>query len=326
MDRLARARRGRRSNIHIPDGFLDAKTLAATAGLSAGGVATALRQVTREGAARRAPLIGLTAAFLFAAQMLNFPVAGGTSGHLVGAALAVVLVGPAAAVVVMTSVLVLQCFIFNDGGVLALGANVFNMAILAPVVGWLVLRAVHRRGDTRGMLLGAAFAAWCSVVAAALACSGELAFSGTVAPAVVLPAMTGIHMVIGLGEAVITALVLAAVARTRPDLLAGDPAPAAGRLFVIQGLLVAAGLAVFLSPFASAWPDGLEWVAGRLGFEGKAAAPALPAPMPDYSVPALASSVGGTMIAGLAGTVLAFGFSWLLARALARAPAAPAKK
>lgn len=271
-------------------------------------------------------MIGLTAAFIFAAQMLNFPVAAGTSGHLVGGVLAAVLVGPAAAVVVMTSVLALQCFMFNDGGVLAFGANVFNMAILAPAVGWLVYRTLHRREGTRGMLLGAAFAAWCSVVVAALACSGELALSGTVAANLALPAMTGIHMLIGLGEAAITALVLAAIAKTRPDILRGERKAASGRLFLVQGALVAAGLAVFLSPFASAFPDGLEWVAHRLGFEHQAAASALPAPMPDYAVPGLASSVGGTMIAGLAGTVLAFGLSWLLARALTRGQTAPAKK
>jgi cobalt/nickel transport system permease protein len=317
-----------RPAVHIPDGFLDAKTLAAAAGLSAGGVGTALRHASRSGAGRRAPLIGVTAAFVFAAQMLNFPVAGGTSGHLVGGVLAAVLVGPAAAVVVMTSVLTLQCFLFNDGGVLALGANVFNMAVLAPVAGWLVYRGVRgRSGGSRRMLLAAAFAAWCSVVLSALACAGELALSGTVAAPLVLPAMTAIHMLIGLGEAAITALVLSALARTRPGLLVHGPgaAPVGGHL-VVQGALVAVGLAVFLSPFASALPDGLEHVAGRLGFEGRAAPLLLPSPMPDYGVPGLASSVGSTMIAGLAGTALAFAVSWLLAALLTRAEAPAAKK
>ena len=313
--------------MHIPDGFLDAKTLATTAGLSAGGIAAALRRVARERAERRAPLIGLTAAFIFAAQMLNFPVAGGTSGHLIGGVLAAVLVGPAAAVLVLTSVLMLQCFVFNDGGVLALGANLFNMAILSPAVGWIVYRALHRREGIRGMILGASFAAWCSVVTAALACSGELAFSGTVAAHVALPAMAGVHMVIGLGEAAITALVLSAIARTRPDVLTGDPrATSAGRTFLVQGALVAVGLAVFLSPFASALPDGLEWAAGRLGFQHRGASAPAPAPLPDYRVPGLASSMGGTMIAGGVGIVLAFALSWLLARALTHGPAAPAKK
>jgi cobalt/nickel transport system permease protein len=312
--------------VHIPDGFLDAKTIATATGLSAAGVGTALRHAAR-GASRRAPLIGVTAAFVFAAQMLNFPVAGGTSGHLVGGVLAAVLVGPAAAVVAMTSVLTLQCFLFNDGGVLAFGANVFNMAVLAPGAGWLVYRTVRGRGGAKRTLLAAAFAAWCSVVIASVACAGELAFSGTVAAPLVLPAMAGIHMVIGLGEAAITALVLSAIVRTRPELL-GDDAGAvpARRLLVIQGGLIAVGLAVFLSPFASALPDGLEQVAGRLGFEHRAEEPPVPSPMPDYGVPGLTSSTLGTMVAGLAGTALAFGLSWLLAAVLTRAEAAPAKK
>ena len=313
--------------MHIPDGFLDAKTVVATAAVSAGGVGLALRQVARETATKRAPLIGLTGAFLFAAQMLNFPVAGGTSGHLVGGVLAAVLLGPAAAVVVMTSVITLQCLLFNDGGILALGANVFNMGLVAPVVGWLVYRAVARGGDLRRMLLGAAFASWVAVVAAALACSGELALSKTVPAGLVLPAMAGVHMLIGLGEAAIVALTLAAIAGTRPDLLRdAASAPAPGRAFLVLGGLVALGLAVFLSPFASAFPDGLEWAAAHLGFAPRAVEPAFPAPLPDYSVPGLPSSMGGTMIAGLVGTALAFALSWLLARALSRGSTSPAGK
>lgn len=312
--------------MHIPDGFLDAKTVAATTAVSAGGVATALRHVARESAVRRAPLIGLTGAFLFAAQMLNFPVAGGTSGHLVGGVLAAVLLGPAAAVVVMTSVITLQCLLFNDGGILALGANVFNMGLVAPVLGWLVYRAVARGGDLRRTLLGAGFASWVAVVAAAVACSGELALSGTVPARLVLPAMAGVHMLIGLGEAAIVALTLAAIAATRPDLLRDEISAAPpGRGFVALGGLVAVGLAVFLSPFASSFPDGLEWAAARLGFGAHAAASSFPAPLPDYSVPGLPSSVGGTMIAGLVGTALAFLLSWLLARALSRHPSTARK-
>ena len=174
------------------------------------------------------------------------------------------------------------------------------------------------------MIWGAAFASWCSVVIAAVACSGELAMSGTAPARLVLPAMTGVHMLIGLGEAAITALVLAAIARTRPDLLHDGTAP--GKSFVIQGALVALGLGVFLSPFASAFPDGLDWAAGKLGFLHRESGALLAPPMPGYSVPGLASSVGGTMIAGLAGTLLAFGLSWLLARVLTRGEAAPAKK
>jgi cobalt/nickel transport system permease protein len=312
--------------MHIPDGFLDARTITGTAALSAGGLATALRALRRSGVGRQAPLLGLTGAFIFAAQMLNFPVAAGTSGHLIGGVLAAVLLGPAAAVVVMTSVVVLQCLLFNDGGLLALGANLFNMAIVAPVAGWAVFRVVAGRGGLRRVLLGAAFASWCSVVLAAVVCAGELALSGTVPARLVLPAMTGVHVLIGLGEAVIVALVLAAIARTSPELLRLDVAPVPRRPFLVLGTVIALGLAAFLSPFASSLPDGLEWVAQRLGFAPHVAAPAVTGPLSDYTVPGLASSVGGTMIAGIAGTVLAFALSWLLARALARRDTVPAGK
>ncbi len=128
--------------MHIPDGFIDGKTAAVTAVISAVGVGFALRQVRRELPPRRVPLLGLSAAFLFAAQMVNFPVAGGTSGHLVGGTLVAALLGPSAAVVVVTTVLIVQCFLFQDGGVMALGANVFNMAILNSVIGYVIYRVV----------------------------------------------------------------------------------------------------------------------------------------------------------------------------------------
>src|SRR5512137_822489 len=130
--------------MHVPDGFLDARTLISTAGLAAIGLGLALRQVRRRLPARRVPLIGLAAAFIFAAQMLNFPVAAGTSGHLLGAALASVLLGPAAAIVALTAVLLLQALMFADGGVTALGANVLNLAVIAPLVAHAVYSAVRR--------------------------------------------------------------------------------------------------------------------------------------------------------------------------------------
>jgi cobalt/nickel transport system permease protein len=138
--------------------------------------------------------------------------------------------------------------------------------------------------------------------------------------------MTGVHVLIGLGEAVVTALVLAAIARTSPELLRIDGTGLPRRSFIVLGALIAVGLAAFLSPFASAAPDGLEWIAERFGFAERAASPAIATPMTDYGVPGLASSVGGTLIAGSAGTALAFGLSWLLARVLARDEAAPAEK
>jgi cobalt/nickel transport system permease protein len=306
--------------MHIPDGFLDAKTVVATGVLAAAGLGTAVRKMRFESAPRRVPVIGLSAAFIFAAQMLNFPVAGGTSGHLTGAVLAVVLIGPWAATVAIAAVLILQCFLFADGGVTALGANIFNMAVLAPAVGCVVYFPLRRLfSGTRGMLFSAAFAAWVSTVAASIACAGELAVSGAVAWKVAFPAMAGVHMLIGLGEAAITALVLAAVARLRPELMRDD-APAAGVVAAaVQGLVVALGLAIFVAPFACAWPDGLEKVAARLGFESAAvSARIVSAPMRDYAFPGFHRIGPSTAAAGAAGTLAAFVLSYLLARGLTK--------
>lgn len=308
--------------MHIPDGLLDARTAAATGLLAAGGLGAALRALRRALPPRRVPLLGLAAAFVFAAQMLNFPVPGGTSGHLVGAALVAVLLGPSAAVVVLTAVVVLQCLMFADGGLTALGANVFNLAVVAPGVAALVFRlaAGGAAAAPRRRLFATALAAWFSIVAAAVACAGELAFAGTVPWAAAFPAMTSIHLVVGLGEAAITALVVAALAALRPELAAGRDAalPAAGgRELALHGLLVALGLALFVAPFASGWPDGLERLAERLGVAPHAAAAALPAPLAGYSLPGLGSPVAATMVAGAVGTALAFLVAWLLARALA---------
>ena len=306
--------------MHIPDGFLDAKTAVAAGVLSAAGLGVALRQAHRHLPPRRVPLLGLAAAFVFAAQMLNFPVAGGTSGHLVGATLAAVLLGPGAAAIALTAVLIVQCFLFNDGGVTALGANVFNMAILGSFVGYGVYRLVRRFAPgQRGLILAAAFAGWCSTVVAAISCAGQLALSGTAPWSVSFPAMAGVHMLIGIGEGAITALVLLAIVRVRADLV-DDAAPVAATpltAFIGFGLIAALGLALFVSPFACQWPDGLERVAAALGFEHRAVAtPLLPAPIPDYAVPGISSAVAATALAGAIGTVLVFGLSLLLARVL----------
>ena len=208
--------------MHIPDGFIDGKTAATTALLSAAGVGLALRQVRRRLPPRRVPLLGLAAAFLFAAQMVNFPVAGGTSGHLLGGVLVAALLGPSAAIVVLTTVLIVQCFLFADGGVLALGANIFNMAIVGAAGGYAIYRLVCRwLPGTRGQVAAVAFAGWCSTVLASVSCAGQLAWSGTVAWPAAFTAMASVHMVIGIGEGLISALVLLAIQRVRPD-LAGE--------------------------------------------------------------------------------------------------------
>ncbi|UUY05248.1 energy-coupling factor ABC transporter permease [Svornostia abyssi] len=209
--------------MHIPDGFLEPGVAAATTVLAAGAVGYGLRRTGATLDERTAPLLGVTGAFVFAAQMLNFPVAGGTSGHVLGAALAVALLGPWAASVVLAVVLTLQAFVFADGGVAALGANVLNMGVIGGLGAGLILAAGRRfLPRTRSMLLGAvAVAAWAAVMLSALACAIELGVSGTVPLGTVLPAMLGVHVLIGVGEAVITVAALSAVLASRPDLVHG---------------------------------------------------------------------------------------------------------
>ena len=303
--------------MHIPDGFVDVKTAVVASALSIAGLSYALYQVRRDLPLRRVPLLGLGAAFVFAAQMVNFPVIGGTSGHLVGGALIAALLGAPAAVVVITTVLIAQCFLFADGGVTALGANIFNMAVVAPVVGVAVYRGMRRLfSGLRGQVAAVAFAGWCSTVAAALACAGQLAWSGTVGWAVAFPAMTGIHMLIGIGEGAISALVFFAVAKARPE-LAIDDHTLRTRGFVGYGLLVAIGVALFAAPFACRWPDGLEAVAAKLGFEHAAKQP-MAAPMTDYLMPGVGSAGMATALAGIVGALVAFGLAVFFSRLLVK--------
>ena len=207
--------------MHIPDGILDAKTAVATGALAVAGVGTALWQAKRTLPARRVPLLGVTAAFIFAAQMLNFPIAGGTSGHFLGALLAAVLLGPLNACLILTVVLFIQCLGFADGGLTALGSNVFNMGIIGGLVAYYVFRALQfllpkSRG---GFLAAVALSAWLSVVLAAVSCACELSFSGTLPLRVALPTMGGVYALIGVGEALVTTVIISTVLGLRPDLV-----------------------------------------------------------------------------------------------------------
>ncbi|HEU5122881.1 MAG TPA: energy-coupling factor ABC transporter permease [Verrucomicrobiae bacterium] len=304
--------------MHIPDGIIDGKTAATAAGLSMIGVGWALRRVKRELPPRKIPLLGLAAAFLFAAQMVNFPIAAGTSGHLIGGTLIAALLGPSAAVVVVTTVLIVQCFLFADGGVMALGANIFNMAILGSVGGYAVFRFTNSLlAGSRGRITAIAFAAWCSVVFAAISCAGQLAWSGTVSWRAAFPAMAGTHMIIGLGEGLISALVFIAIQRTRPEMIVDDTQPRRARELVVFGMVATLGIALFIAPFACPWPDGLESVAAKLGFESQAVANSAFAPLPDYQLPGMHWAIGATALAGVIGSlvvfILAMLLGWLLA-------------
>jgi len=204
--------------MHIPDGFLDAKTWGPLWAVSAAGVGAAARRARARLDDRTIPLLGVTAAFVFAAQMLNFPVAGGTSGHFTGGALSAILLGPSAGILAMSSVLTIQCLVFQDGGLTALGANAFNMAIAGCLSGWAVWRALTAVFGRRLRTASVFLAAWSSVVLAASLCAVELGLSGTVPLKPALAAMAGVHAVIGLVEGAVTAAVLELVWKVRPDL------------------------------------------------------------------------------------------------------------
>lgn len=291
--------------MHIPDGFLSAPLSLLMWLLAAICVGYALMRVNRDLDDRKVPLMGVMAAAIFAAQMLNFAVAAGTSGHLMGAALAAIVLGPWAAIVVMTSVIGTQALLFQDGGLLALGANMVNMALVGVAVGYAVYVTLRRwLVRMKWALFVSAFAsAWCSTVVAALFVALQLAASGTSPANFAVPAMGGIHMLIGIGEGLITVGAVALLRVARPDLvMAGQGRLPGSRALVIGGLAAAILLAI-LSPLASASPDGLEWVAEQQGFLN-AAQDAPYEIIPDYVMPGIADERAATILAGVVGIVI----------------------
>lgn len=258
--------------------------------------------------------MGIMAAFIFAAQMINFPVAGGTSGHLLGGALAAIVLGPWAGMLVMIAVIAVQALLLQDGGLLVMGANILNMGLLTAAIGYGLYRGVV--GSSRGTKLAVAgVAAWLSVMAGALATALQLWLSGTSTLQTVIIAMLGVHVVIGIGEALITVAALAFILRTRPDLL-GEKSVSAqgGRGWVWAGVLISL-FVVLLSPFASANPDGLERVAEDLGFLNTAQ----PAPfeaLPDYTVPFLGETSLSTIVAGVVGVIVLLVLVFVAGRSL----------
>lgn len=305
--------------LHIPDGFLTLPVLLVLWVVTIAAVGYALVRVGDEMGERQVPLMGVMAAAIFAGQMLNFPVAGGTSGHLMGAALATILLGPWAAILVLTSVVSIQALLFQDGGLLALGGNIFNMAVVGVAVSYAVYSLVQRaaRGRRAGILVGGFVTAWLSIFVTALGVGLQLAASGTARADLAIPAMGGIHALIGIGEGLITAGALAFVSATRPDLLKlGEARPAGSRAIVAGGLVLALALAV-LSPIASANPDGLEWVAEQQNFLGQAQSPQFNI-FQDYAFPGISSPALATIVAGVLGTLIVFGVALAVAHSRRR--------
>ena len=233
--------------MHVPDGFLDAPTSIATGVVAAAGVAVALRGARRELDDRTAPMAGLVAAFVFAAQMINFPVGAGTSGHLLGGALAAVLVGPFTAALCLAVVLLVQALLFADGGITALGTNVTLFSVVAVGAGWLVFRGLQavlpKRLTLVPVLAGVAAFVSVPVTAAAFVLLFALGGQAPVPLDSVLTAMLGWHVLIGLGEAMITALVVSSVVAARPDLVRGARPLLAARTLEIRGAATTGGAA-----------------------------------------------------------------------------------
>ncbi|MBW4444327.1 MAG: cobalt transporter CbiM [Plectolyngbya sp. WJT66-NPBG17] len=219
--------------LHVPDGFLNLPVTLITWVFAIALIAISLNRVQAEYQERAVPLMGVCAAFIFAAQMINFPIPGGTSGHLLGGTLAGVLLGPWAGSLVMTVVFIVQAFLFQDGGLTALGANVFNMGLIGTFGGYYVYRAIRNavgRDSFQGVATGAAIAAWTSVVVASIVTAFQLALSGTVPLPVALTSMAFWHVMIGIGEAIITVVALSYIYKTRPDMIYRSPRSATADL------------------------------------------------------------------------------------------------
>ncbi|HMB08338.1 MAG TPA: energy-coupling factor ABC transporter permease [Isosphaeraceae bacterium] len=317
--------------MHIPDAVLDPKVAVTTGMVAAAGLLVGLRKLERRLGERTTVLMGTMSAFVFAAQMVNFPVGPlPISGHLLGGVLAAVMLGPWAGAVVVGAVLIVQCLLFGDGGLTALGANFVNMGLIGAVVGYAIYAPIRRAiGGRPGVLIGGMAAAWFSVLLASGAFAIELAASGRRADFFnVLGWMGLVHAAIGLGEAVITGLVLRFVLLTRPDLvyeeeaIGGASVPRSLRWgqVAVAGLGIALAVAAFLAPFASAHPDGLEYVGAKLGFLGGEATTSVPAPFPDYELALFGAEYVklATALAGVVGTLVVFGVGLGLARIFSR--------
>lgn len=307
--------------MHLPDGFLSLPVALIAWGLSAAALIWGLRALNQQANDSLLPLVGVLAAAIFAAQMLNFPIAGGTSGHLLGAALATFIVGPWAAMLIMTTVVGVQALFFQDGGLLVLGANLLNMAIIGVWVAYAVRRWLGAllSKPSWGEAVATFVAAWASIFIAALACALELAFSGTINAAIAVPAMGSIHALIGLVEGTITLGALAFLRAARPHWVeTRSLPPSEQRIAWVGGTLITLALLV-AAPLASSWPDGLERVAEDHGFIERATQP-LYHLFSDYTLPGLENPALSTILAGLVGALLVLGVSLFAFRLHAHRP------
>ena len=313
--------------MHIPDGVFEAPVIVATLAIGGMGLGYASYRLKDQLRERTVALMGSMAAFVFAAQMVNFPLYPlPISGHLFGGVLAAVLLGPWAGAGVIASVLLVQCLLFQDGGLTALGANFINMGLIGSVVGYAIYASLRRLiGGQKGILIGAMLASWFAVILASGAFVLELAASGTQIDFLrVLGWMTLIHAGIGVGEALITGLVLRMILLTRPDLVDETARMPTSHVIrwgqlAVGGLAIATAVVIFLAPFASTHPDGLEYLGGELKFLGAGARSDALTSIPDDHWPGIEQYAGlGSSIAGLGGTLIVFGAGASLGRVFTR--------
>lgn len=307
--------------MHVPDGFLDTGTALASGVVSTAALGLALRHCRGQLLDRQIPAAGMTAAFVFAAQMVNFPVAAGTSGHLLGGVLAAVLLGPSLGLVAMSVVIIIQALAFADGGLSALGINLINMGVV-PTFGGFAAFVLLRRlfpANGSGVASAAGLAAFASVPMAAMAFSLQWLFGAT-APVpfdTVFGAMVGVHVLIGIGEGVLTTIAVGAVLGTRPDLvygarhldrasaMAGAGSRISGRTLVVGSVLVAVLMATVVSQFAASTPDGLERVAEDQGIASAAADHALDSGVfASYATTGIDDETTSLAVAGITGVGL----------------------
>jgi len=293
--------------MHIPDSMLHGSVCPITAVVSTVGIAAAAYCAVKSDKPSTTRFAVITA-LIFAAQMMNFPIMNGTSGHLVGGVLAASLLGIPFGVLSIALVVTIQSLFFSDGGVTVLGANILNMAIIgAGVGGMLRSKLADKWQNPTGEILATAVAAWASVVIASFAVGVQLAIDGQIVFTQVISTMLATHILIGIGEAALTVgacLLIPASAMSKKK---------QGHIAIPATAAVA--IALLLSPFASGYPDGLEWVAAKYQFLHESA-PAFVGPLPDYSAPFISNDMLSTGLSGLLGVIISFTLAWALHRSL----------
>jgi cobalt/nickel transport system permease protein len=299
--------------MHIPDNFLSIAVSLICWAITIITLGMAISRTNKSLGEKQVPLMGVMAAFIFAAQMINFPVLGGTSGHLLGGVLAAITLGPWAGMLVMTAVIAVQGLLFQDGGLVVMGANILNMGLLTTAIGYGLYRSVIGRSRTTKLAV-AGLAAWLSVIAGALSTALQIWLSGNAQVQVIVPAMLFVHTFIGLGEALITVAALSFILSSRPDLLDEKSASAkGGRGWIFVGVVIAFAV-VLLSPLASTNPDGLNRVAMDMGFIQTAQMGT--GPLAGYTVPFLSSIPLSKIVAGTVGVLVVLAIAFITGRSL----------